>query len=135
MRGRPKETEAVLVLKRTLDCYQYEFEEDRKKGWKQTWHYDVDKNKNGAYAVEITHQKPHKPDIQKGKSYGSQPVVMVFKSSNRKNAKVKMKIWNNQNVDYILTAPKLPGVPDNAIILGVGVGKSFIESFKREHNL
>ncbi len=30
----------------------------------------------------------------------------------RSNAKTKMKVWNNENIDYIISAPTLPGVPD-----------------------
>ena len=60
---------------------------------------------------------------------------MVFKSSNRSNARTKMKVWNNENVDYILSTPKLPGVPENAVILEVGVGKSFIKQYQEKYNL
>jgi hypothetical protein len=60
---------------------------------------------------------------------------MVFKSSERSNAKFKMKVWNNENIDYIISAPTLPGVPDNAIILEVGVGENYIDSFKSKYNL
>ena len=50
---------------------------------------------------------------------------MVFKTSNRSNAKTKMKIWNNENIDYIMSSKKLPGVPDKAEILELSVGKKF----------
>ena len=60
---------------------------------------------------------------------------MVFKTSNRSNARIKMKVWKNENVDYILSAPKLPGVPDKAVILDVGVGESFIENYSKKYNL
>ena len=60
---------------------------------------------------------------------------MVFKTSNRSNAKTKIKVWNNENVDYILTAKKLPGVPEKAEILGVGVGPSFVEYYTKKYNL
>ena len=60
---------------------------------------------------------------------------MVVKTSNRSNAKVKMKIWKNENIDYILTANKLPGVPDKAEILELGVGASFIEKYQSKYNL
>ena len=33
---------------------------------------------------------------------------MVFKTSNRSNAKIKMKVWKNTNIDYINSAAKLP---------------------------
>jgi hypothetical protein len=46
-----------------------------------------------------------------------------------------MKVWNNENIDYIISAKSLPGVPDNAIILELAVGESFIDSFKSKYNL
>ena len=60
---------------------------------------------------------------------------MVFKTSNRSNAKTKMKIWANENIDYITSAKKLPGVPDTSIILELGVGKGFIGKWRSKHNL
>ena len=53
------------------------------------------------------------------------PVVMVFKTSNRSNAKTKIKVFN-QSIDYIISTKKLPGVPEKAEIVELGVGKSFI---------
>jgi hypothetical protein len=46
-----------------------------------------------------------------------------------------MKIWKNENIDYILTANKLPGVPDKAEILELSVGASFIEKYQSKYNL
>jgi hypothetical protein len=46
-----------------------------------------------------------------------------------------MKIWNNENVDYILSAPSLPGVPETAIIVELGVGESYIEAFRNKYSL
>ena len=46
-----------------------------------------------------------------------------------------MKVFNNENIDYILSAPKLVGVPSNAIILECGVGRSFVEKWKDKYNL
>tara|TARA_R110001592_G_scaffold58417_2_gene176952 strand:- start:618 stop:1034 length:417 start_codon:yes stop_codon:yes gene_type:complete len=109
-------------------------------GGRQLWHFDDAKHKNGAWKVENypgpeEKKSKYKPKIQKGKSYNNMPVVMVFKSSNRSNAKTKMKVWNNENVDYIITAKKLPGVPNTSIILELGVGKSFIKKWQLEYNL
>jgi hypothetical protein len=66
--------------------------------------------------------------------YGKSPVVMVFKSSNRSNAKTKMKVFN-KNIDYIISAKKLPGVPETAEIVELAVGKSFIDKYKQKYNL
>ena len=46
-----------------------------------------------------------------------------------------MKVWNNTNIDYIITADKLPGVPEKAVILELGVGKSLVEKWRSNYNL
>ena len=125
MRGRPSEN----VVKKTK--YKLEFEDS-------IWYFDDKKSKNGAYKVEQIQPKGErtgKIKIQKGKAYGKMPVVMVFKTSNRSNAKTKIKIWKNENVDYILTAKKLPGVAEKAEILNIGVGSSFVEEYSKKYNL
>jgi hypothetical protein len=78
---------------------------------------------------------PPSPKINKNQKYVDAPVVMVFKSSNRSNAKTKIKVWRNTNIDYILRADKLPGVPKKAVILEVGIGEVFIEKYKDKYNL
>ena len=78
--------------------------------------------------------KQNKIKIDK-KPYGKIPVVLVFKTSNRSNAKIKMKVWRNTNIDYIASADKLPGVPQSAVILECGVGQSCIDSYKLKYNL
>jgi hypothetical protein len=60
---------------------------------------------------------------------------MVFKTSNNSNARVKMKIWASENIDYIISQTKLVGVPDNAIVLELGVGQSLIDIWKLKYNL
>jgi hypothetical protein len=135
-RGRPAESPSVVLDK--FERTFYEVPTKPELGWKMTWHYDINKTANGPYKTEVTYPKGHKHDkikAEKGKAYNNQPVVMVFKSSERSNAKFKMKVWNNENIDYIITASTLPGVPDNAIILEIGVGESFIDSFKSKYNL
>ena len=58
------------------------------------------------------------------------PVVVTFKTSNRSNARIKQKVIRNKNVDEVLDInTKIPGIPQNAIILSVGLGESFIEKF------
>jgi len=58
------------------------------------------------------------------------PVVVKFKTSNRSNAKTKIKVINNKNVDEVLDVnTKIPGIPENAVILEIGLGESFIEKF------
>ena len=66
------------------------------------------------------------------------PTVLVFKTSNRSNAKTKMKIYKTRNVDEIIDAleeGKLPGVPKKAKILELALGTSFIEKYKKKYVL
>jgi 5-hydroxyisourate hydrolase-like protein (transthyretin family) len=137
-RGRPAEIPAVVLEKFERTFYEFSNEQYQKEGSKSTWFYDKSKFANGPYKVEITYPKGYKHNkfkAEKSRSYNSQPVVMVFKTSERSNAKYKMKIWNNENIDYIISAPTLPGVPDNAIILEVGVGESFINTWVKKYKL
>ena len=60
--------------------------------------------------------------------------VIVFKTSNRSNAKTKMKVIN-KNIDYVLSAKKIPGIPDIAEWLEIGVGNSAIDKYKQKYNL
>jgi hypothetical protein len=46
-----------------------------------------------------------------------------------------MKVFANENIDYIMSADKWVGVPETAIILECGVGDSFIESYKLKYSL
>ena len=135
-RGRPAEQPFVQPEKWTREYYEVPTKPEL--GWKMTYYYDINKNANGPYKTEIVYPKNHKHDpvkAEKGKAYNKQPVVMVFKTSNRSNAKTKMKVWNNENIDYIISAKSLPGVPDTAEILEIGVGESFIESYKSKYSL
>jgi hypothetical protein len=98
------------------------------------WYYDIKKSANGCYkVVQKVEGKQIKPEINE-RPYGKNPVVMVFKSSNRSNARTKIKVFN-KNIDYIITVKKLPGVPEQSIILDLGVGKSFINEYKQKYNL
>ena len=60
-----------------------------------------------------------------GASYPKEPVVLVFKTSNRSNAKTNMKVYKNKNVDYV-NEKKLPGVPENSIFLELNNFKSAV---------
>tara|TARA_B100000767_G_C19673583_1_gene496340 strand:- start:303 stop:713 length:411 start_codon:yes stop_codon:yes gene_type:complete len=134
-RGRP--TEQAEVLEKYKQIF-YEYPTKPELGYTMTWFYDKSKAPNGPYKTECTYPRSIKfPTIKpdKGKAYGKMPVVMVFKTSNRSNAKVKMKVWNNENIDYIASANKLPGVPDRAVILELAVGRGFIEKYQSLYNL
>ena len=134
-RGRP--SEQVEVKKKWKQIF-HEVPSKPELGETSIWYYDVDKAPNGPYKVETTFPrgvKYPKVKIEKNRTYGKMPVVLVFKTSNRSNAKTKMKVWRNTNVDYIASADKLPGVPEKAVILHLSIGESFIKKYKLEYNL
>jgi len=135
-RGRPKEI--IQEVKEKWEVVTYEVPTKPELGWKSIWYYDTNKTTNGPFKTEVIYPKGFKHEKfkpEKGKAYAKMPVVMVFKTSNRSNAKTKMKIWANENIDYISSASKLVGVPEGAIILELGVGKSFIEKWRVKHSL
>ena len=74
--------------------------------------------------------------MARSKAYGDQPVVVVFKTSNRSNAQTKMKVFNNHNIDEIIDVKvKLPGIPETAVWLEVGIGESFITKFGNKYKI
>ena len=135
-RGRPSEKPAPIKEKWEMVVSEYPSKPEL--GYVTTCYFDINKSTTSPYAIKTTYPKGYKQNKfkpEKGKSYGKLPVVLVFKTSNRSNAKTKMKVFNNENIDYILSAPKLVGVPSNAIILECGVGRSFVEKWKVKYNL
>lgn len=66
--------------------------------------------------------------------YHKDNVTIVFKTSNRSNAKIKMKTFRNKCIDDILDK-KLPGIPDTAIIVEIGMGDRFEQKWKTKYNL
>lgn len=62
------------------------------------------------------------------------PVTVVFKTSNRINAQTKLKTFRNRSVDQVLM-DKLPGVPEQAVILEVGVGSRFADIWRQKYKL
>ena len=120
-RGRPTEN--------TVKLDKWKLDTDN-----AVWYYDVKKSANGCYKViQKIEGKQTKPEINE-RPYGKNPVVMVFKTSNRSNARLKMKVFN-KNIDYIISAKKLPGVPEIAEIIKLSVGRSFINEYKQKYNL
>ena len=129
-RGRPSE-QVERLDKWVLDDTDY-------MGARSIIKFDRSKSSNGPYSFENIppkgfRQPKFKPE--KGKAYGKQPVVLVFKTSNRSNAKTKIKVFKNENIDYIISADKLVGVPTTAEIIDIGVGISFIERYKQKYSL
>ena len=129
--GRPKEKFDIPLKKWELDTKDYTDLEVK-------WTYDEDKYSKGTYCSKVvkwgTGNTPPPQKANKNQKYNDVPIVMAFKTSNRSNSKTKIKIWRNTNIDYICQAKKLPGVPDKAIILELGLGESFIQSFKDKYN-
>jgi hypothetical protein len=130
-RGRPSEQPAIVKDIWTLDTIDH-------KGERSIIKFDRSKSPNGPYSIESIPPKGErqlKVKPEKGKAYNKQPVALVFKTSNRSNAQTKIKVWANENIDYILSAEKLSGVPTIAEILEVGVGQSIINKLKLKYNL
>ena len=63
------------------------------------------------------------------------PVAIVFKTSDRSNARLKIKTYRKKSIDDILMAKKLVGVPENAIILEMGMGKSLELQYRKKYKL
>jgi len=133
--ARLKENDTVLD-KWTMTCYETPTKPEL--GYKSVWHFDRNKNPNGCWRVDHTPAKGEKSlkiKVNKQQSYGTGPIVMVFKTSNRANAKTKMKVWNSMNIDYIITQDKISGVPAKAEILELGVGEGLIEKYRVKYKL
>ena len=65
----------------------------------------------------------------------SLPIGVVFKTSNRSNAKTKLKVFKGKwTIDRVLSE-KLPGVPEKAEILAVGAGEKVIEGYRVKYKL
>jgi len=67
--------------------------------------------------------------------YHKSTVSIVFKTSNRSNAKTKMKTFRNKSVDDILDAKRIVGIPENAVILEIGLGKQLEQQYRNKYKL
>jgi hypothetical protein len=124
-RGRPSEKPAIVLDKWIQETSS------------QTWYFDRNKSSNGCYKVVnkfLPGEKQSKPKIDQRLYHKNIPTVVVFSTSNRSNAKIKIKVIN-KNIDYVLSAKKIPGIPEIAEWLEVGTGKSFIGKYKQKYNL
>ena len=121
-RGRPKEQEAIPWQEYTQEMLEVPSKPEL--GSRSVWHYDRSKSANGPYKTEHWEAKgfkQSKPKIDQRTYSKDMSTVIVFKTSNRSNAKTKMKVIN-KNIDYVLSAKKIPGIPNIAEWLEVGVG-------------
>ena len=68
-------------------------------------------------------------------SYHKSTVTIVFKTSDRSNARTKMKTFRNKTIDDILAAKRIVGLPDAAVILELGIGKQLEEQYRKKYKL
>ena len=124
-RGRPSEKPAIALDKWVLNTDDSIF------------YFDRSKSANGCWKVENKFKpgtKTSKPKIDQRTYAKNMSTVIVFKTSNRSNAKTKIKIIN-KNIDCVISSKKIPGIPEIAEWLEIGVGNSFISKYKQKYNL
>ena len=64
------------------------------------------------------------------------PLVIVWKTSERSNAQTKIKKTPNYSLDYFLQLEAtIPGIPKDAIILELGIGKNLFETWKEKYKI
>ena len=69
-------------------------------------------------------------------SYPKVPISIVFATSKNKNAKIKIKTIRNRTIDDLIDCNYvIPGIPAKAVIKEVGMGKIFIERYKKKYNI
>ena len=68
-------------------------------------------------------------------SYHKDTISIVFKTSNRSNAKTKIKTFRNKSIDDIVDAKRIIGIPDNAVILEIGMGTMLEEQYRKKYKL
>jgi len=69
-------------------------------------------------------------------SYPKVPISIVFATSKNSNAKIKIKTVSNRNIDEIIDMNyRLPGIPAKAVIKEVGIGKIFVDRYKKKYGI
>ena len=64
------------------------------------------------------------------------PLVIAWKTSERSNAQTKIKKTSNYNLDYFLQLEStIPGIPKDAIILEIGIGKNLFTTWSKKYNV
>lgn len=64
------------------------------------------------------------------------PLVIVWKTSERSNAQTKIKKTSNYNLDYFLQLEStIPGIPKDAIILEIGIGKNLFATWSKKYKI
>ena len=67
--------------------------------------------------------------------YHKSTVTVVFKTSNRSNAKTKIKTFRNKSIDDILSAKRIIVIPETSIILELGIGKELEYQYRKRYKL
>jgi hypothetical protein len=67
--------------------------------------------------------------------YHKDTITIVFKTSARSNARTKIKTFRNKSIDDIVDAKRIVGIPDNAVILEIGMGKQLEEQYRKKYKL
>jgi hypothetical protein len=68
-------------------------------------------------------------------SYHKSTVTVIFKTSNRSNAKTKIKTFRNKSIDDILSAKRIIGIPETSIILELGIGTELEYQYRKRYKL
>lgn len=69
-------------------------------------------------------------------SYPKIPISIAFATSNRKNAKIKVKTIRNRTIDDLIECNYIiPGIPAKAVIKEVGIGKIFKERYEKKYGI
>ena len=68
-------------------------------------------------------------------SYHKSTVTVIFKTSDRSNARTKIKTFRNKSIDDILDARRIIGIPDAAVILELGIGKQLEQQYRKKYKL
>lgn len=74
--------------------------------------------------------------MARGSSYPKVPIVIAFATSNRSNAKSKIKVVRNRTIDDLIDCNYvIPGIPAKSVIKEVGMGEIFVERYKKKYNI
>ncbi len=69
-------------------------------------------------------------------SYPKAPIVIAFATSNRSNAKYKVKVIRNRTIDDLIDCNYIiPGISAKAVIKEVGMGEIFVERYKKKYGV
>lgn len=79
-------------------------------------------------------KKPRKKRTQS--YYPKIPIGIAWAADEKEDAEIKLKVVNNRNIDEIMDLNyNLPGIPEDAVIKHVVMGKTLIEDIKEKYNI